>query len=215
MVAVFDKTIGIPTIRRLPAYLRLAKDLQQKNEKTVSATYFAEILDIDSIVVRKDIASTGSLGKPRIGFDIEELIDNIENFLGWNNTTDAFLVGVGNLGSAILGYQGFTGNGLNIVAGFDVDPQKIGTKIYGKEIFPIDKLYDLVPRMNINMAILAVPSKAAQDVVDKLVDAGIRAIWNFTPVKLKTPDTIVTQKEDLSSGLAELSVKLSKVLHHK
>ena len=209
MIKTFDKNIGVPTIRRLPSYLRLAKELLKTGESFVSATYFAEILDIDSIVVRKDIASTGSLGKPRIGFEILELINNIENFLGWNNPTEAFLVGVGHLGSALLGYSGFGDNGLDIVAGFDTDRNKIGTKIYNKEIFHLNKLYELVPRMNITMGILTVPSSVAQNVVDIMIEAGIKAIWNFTPIKLKTPLGVVTQKEDLASGLAVLSVKLS------
>lgn len=199
----------IPTVRRMPAYLHLLKQLAAKGQETVSATQITEELAFESIQVRKDLAFTGIVGKPRVGYQVKSLIKFIEDFLGWNNNSDAFLVGAGCLGSALLGYGAFQDHGLTIVAGFDTDPAKIGTEVYGKEILGMDRFRDLVRRMHVRIGIICVPAGAAQRVADLMVDAGIEGIWNFTPVKLKVPENVVVQREDLSSGLAVLSVKLA------
>jgi redox-sensing transcriptional repressor len=206
------KVANATTIKRFPMYLRLLKTLRDAGQINVSATYLSNELGREAISIRKDLAITGVEGKPRIGFDIKDLIHAIEDFLGWNNSTDAFLVGVGNLGSALLGYEGFKASGLQIVAGFDKSSEKIGKRINGRKIFSIDELPKLTKRMHINLGILAVPANHAQECADLMVKAGIRAIWNFTPKKINVPKGIVTQKEDMASGLAILSVKLSKVL---
>jgi redox-sensing transcriptional repressor len=206
------KVANATTIKRFPMYLRLLKSLKEKGEEYVSATYLSQELGRESISIRKDLAVTGAEGKPRIGFSVKELIHSIEDFLGWNNTTDAFLIGVGNLGSAILGYEGFKNSGLDIVAGFDCNEDKVGKIVNEREIFHIKDLQKLTKRMHINMGILAVPAFAAQECADLMVAAGIKAIWNFTPKKVSVPEGVVTQKEDMASGLAILSVKLSKVL---
>lgn len=201
-------TIATPTIKRLPSYLRLIRELDLKGEKSVSTTYISEKLDIEPILVRKDISATGVIGKPRVGFNIQETITKIENILGWNNSTDAFLVGTGNLGTALLGYKGFSKNGLNIVAAFDNDLTKIGRKIHGVKTFNIEKLPNLTKRMHVQIAILCTPDNVTQDIVDKMTKAGIKAIWNFSPTQLKTNDDVIVQNEDLSSGLALLSSKM-------
>lgn len=201
-------TIATPTIKRLPSYLRLVRELDIKGQKNVSATYISDKLDIESILVRKDISATGVIGRPRIGFNIKETITKIEDILGWNNSTDAFLIGTGNLGKALLGYKGFSKNGLNIVAAFDNDITKINRKINGVKIFDINKLPNLAKRMHIHIAILCTPNNVAQEIVDKITESGIKAIWNFSPTQLKTSDNIIVQNEDLSSGLALLSSKV-------
>jgi redox-sensing transcriptional repressor len=175
----------------------------------VSGTRIAEELGLDSIQVRKDFAYTGMVGKPGVGFDVPTVIGLIESFLGWDNTTDALLVGAGSLGTALMGYEGFQRFGLNIVAAFDNKREKTGLNIHGKQVLPMDKLLDLAQRMHIQLGIIAVPAEAAQGVANQLLEAGIAAIWNFAPVPLKVPPTIILQNTELSAELAVLSVMLS------
>ena len=202
------KVNKLPTIRRLPAYLHLLRQLREAGQETVSGTVLAEQLNLDAVQVRKDLSSTGIVGKPRIGFSVPGLVTAIEEYLGWNNTTDAFLVGVGNLGSALLGYAGFHRHRLSVLAGFDNDPSKIGQEFYGKPVYPMEKLPNLARRMRVHICILTVPAEQAQAVADLLVAARITAIWNFSPVALNVPPGIIVQNEDLASGLAVLSRKL-------
>ena len=165
-----------------------------------------------STQVRKDLAVTGIVGKPKVGYSVPQLIEAIQEFLGWNNTTDAFLVGAGSLGRALLGYTGFRDYGLNIVAAFDVDPAKIGLDIHGREVLPLDKLHDLALRMHVLIGVLTVPAAAAQDVATFMVLSGIRAIWNYTPVKLEVPESVVVEDVKLVSSLAVLSSRLAEML---
>ena len=212
---IAKKVGSLATIRRLPTYLHLLRRLQASGREIVSSTHIANELKIEAIQVRKDIAVTGIVGKPKVGYHVPTLIKAIEEFLGWDNVTDAFLVGVGNLGSALLGYGGFHQHGMNIVAAFDTDEGKIGTEIHGKEILPLDKLSGLAMRMHVNMGIITVPASEAQSVAGLMVDAGIVAIWNFAPTHLETPENVIVQYEDLSSGFAVLSVKLSHMFNEE
>jgi redox-sensing transcriptional repressor len=208
MEKVAPKMGRLPTIRRLPAYLHLLRRLQADGWASVSGTFLAEQLGLEAIQVRKDLTITGIAGRPRIGFDVPALIAAIEAFLGWDNTTEAVLVGVGHLGSALLGYSEFARHGLSIVAAFDTDPAKVGQTVQGKPVYAMAKLGDLVRRLHIRIGILAVPAEHADDAAAALVDAGVAAIWNFTPTTLTVPGHVIVQHEDLSSGLAVLSRKV-------
>lgn len=198
----------LPTIRRLPAYLHLLRRLHVAGMVSVSGTYLAERLGLEPIQVRKDLTITGIVGRPRIGFAVPELITAIEAFLGWNNTTEAVLIGVGHLGTALLGYPEFARHGLDIVGAFDHDPAKIGTQVQGKPVFGMEKLANLVQRLHVRIGVLTVPAESAQEAANAMVAAGITAIWNFTQVTLELPPSVIVQNEDLSSGLAVLSKKL-------
>lgn len=211
METIKEKVGSLATVKRLPSYLYMLRQLEEAGREVVSSTHLAEKLKLESIQVRKDLAVTGITGKPKVGYHVPSLIRAIEEFLGWDNDTDAFLVGAGNLGSAILGYGGFIRHGLNIAAAFDVDENKIGRTIRGKEVFPLDKLANLANRMRVHMGIITVPADAAQDVADRMVAAGIFAIWNFSPTTLEVPEDVVVQNEDLASGLAILSVRSANV----
>jgi redox-sensing transcriptional repressor len=202
------KTAGVPTIKRMPLYLRLLRQMQAEGKTYASSAVLARALGLEPIVVRKDLAITGAVGRPRLGFPLNELIEHIERFLGWNNTTDAFLAGTGSLGSALLGYAGFAQHGLSITAAFDRDPQIVGSVVHGKKILPIHKLPELARRMHVQLGILTVPEAAAQSVAERMVDGGIRGIWNFTPVRLDLPPHIILQREDLAASLAVLSHRL-------
>ncbi len=214
MTDTIAKVGKLPTIRRLPGYLHLLRLLSEQGQQFVSCTYLAEQLKLDSVQVRKDLSSTGLVGKPRVGFSVPGLIDSIEEYLGWNNSSEAILVGVGNLGTALLGYSGFARHHLDIVAAFDADPQKAGLEISEKTIFPMSKLANLVRRLHIRICILTVPAAAAQQVADVLVAAHITAIWNFTSVVLRVPAGIIVQNEDLACGLAVLSRQLRQPDHY-
>ena len=197
---------SIPTIRRLPSYLYLVRKAKEDGVEIISGTVIANDLDLEPIQVRKDLASTGIIGKPRVGYKVTDLIDAIEKFLNWDKKHNALLIGAGNLGSALLGYKEFSKNGLNFLAAFDVDQNKVGTEINKINVFDIDNLNDFVKKEDVQIAVLTVRSGIAQEVADKIIEAGIKTIWNFTKVKLKVPKDVLLLKEDLSSSYAVLSV---------
>lgn len=197
------------TLRRLPSYLRYLYQLGRQNVPTVSSTMIANGLGLNPVQVRKDIALVSSVaGKPKTGYITKELIADLETYLGYNNTRDAVLVGVGGLGRAILGYDGFKNYGLNIVAAFDINENVINTDVNGKPVYEMGRLKGIVERYNIRLGIITVPSSSAQGIADMMVDAGIKAIWCFAPVHLNLPTDIAVKGEDLAASLALLSMQL-------
>lgn len=204
------QVIPIPTVKRFPSYLRILKQNQRAGMGHISATVLAEELGLKPIQVRKDISCTGIEGKPKVGFEIDELIDSITHVLGWDNTADALIVGTGNLGTAIAEYEGFDAYGLRIAAAFDKDPAKVGTKIGALTVLPMAQINQYIKTHRVSIAVITVPAHAAQAVADLLVKCGIRGIWNFAPKDLKLPDDVVMQRTDLATSFAVLSVKLRK-----
>lgn len=210
MINSENSNISKATLHRLPTYLRYLYQLDKTGVATVSSTTIANGLNLNPVQVRKDIALVASVaGKPKTGYVTKELIADLESFLGYNNTHDAVLVGVGGLGRAFLGYGGFSKYGLNIVAAFDSDPALVDTKINGKPVYDAAQLKKVVERLNIRIGIITVPSHAAQDVADKMIAAGIKAIWNFASVHLNLPADIAFKNEDLAASLALLSMRLN------
>jgi redox-sensing transcriptional repressor len=205
-------TVPEPTLRRLPLYHRFLKDLAERGHERVSCTEIGLELALEPTQVRKDLEFAGVAGKPRVGYPLNALIEGIENFLGWKNVNEAFLVGAGNLGAALMGYPRFSDYGLNIIAAFDSDPNKVGHSIHGKEVLPLSKLPNLAQRMHILIGIITVPDKAAQQVADLMVAGGILAIWNFAPAQLRVPEHVIVHNENLYCSLASLSQKLAKKL---
>jgi|CZKF01.1.fsa_nt_gi redox-sensing transcriptional repressor len=203
-------TIPQPSLRRLPQYHHYLVELESKGIGRVSCSVIGLALGLVPVQVRKDLQYTGIIGKPKTGYSVSELILAIETFLGWNNVNEAFLVGVGNLGTALLGHERFTQFGLKIVAAFDTDPAKIGQWIHEKAVLPLEKLASLASRMSIHLGIITTPAQVAQAVADEMVKGGIQAIWNFAPVKLRVPDHIIVHNEDLYNSLASLSWKLAR-----
>ena len=197
-----------PSVRRLPSYLHIIRQSQRNGDYYISGTVIANELNLEPIQVRKDLAITGIIGKPKKGYPVDALIAAIEHYLGWDVTHEAILVGAGNLGSALMGYQEFQLHGLHMIAAFDTDPSKVGGKIHGVPIISMDGLEENIKSLKAEIAILTVPSPFAQATAEILVHAGITSIWNFTNVKLKVPDEVVVQREDLSSGYALLSVMM-------
>ena len=208
---VESREISKATIARMPLYLHFLQEESSKGAGYISSTVIAQNISVSSVLVRKDLALVSSeAGRPRLGFAIPRLIVDIEKFLGYDNLSNAIIVGAGGLGRAFLGYEGFKNNGLNVVAAFDVSPKLIGTTVAGKEILPISKLEEFVSEHNIRIGIITVPKASAQEVLDRMVGAGIRAIWNFAPAPLRAPKDIVLKTEDLAASLAMLAGKLYK-----
>lgn len=196
------------SLRRLPIYYRSLQAMLISGTTQVSCADLARALDLDPTQVRKDIEMTGIVGKPRVGYPLAELIRWIENFLGWNRPKEAILAGAGSLGSALLGYEKFRRHGMQIVAAFDTDPEKIGQRIHGREVQPLMFLPDFVRQHKTDVGVIATPPAVAQSVTDLMLSGGIRAIWNFAPAHIHVPDGIILQNEDLYHSLASLSFKL-------
>lgn len=187
--------------------MRLLRQYKEDGQIWISATKLAADLDLTAIQVRKDMAGTGVEGKPKVGFEINALIAAITKNLGWDNTTDAVLIGAGHLGVALSRYDGFATYGLRIVAAFEKDPNKVGLPIGRTFVLPMEDLKNYIREHSINIAVITVPAESAQDVADQLVDAGIKGIWNFAPKDLKLPPHIVIQRTDLATSFAVLSAK--------
>lgn len=205
-----SKKISIPALKRLPNYYNIICQAMESGEKYISSATIANLLDIDDTQVRKDIAATGYVGKPKVGFDTKEFKCHLEGFLGFKMTKEAFLIGAGNLGIALAKYDGFKKYGLDIIALFDNDPHKIGLRIGNKEVFSISKLPDLAKSMNVQIAILAIPAEFAQDIAEFLVKSGIKAIWNFAPARLKLPDNVLISNQDLAASFVVFSAQLQE-----
>lgn len=196
------ESVPAPTIRRLPTYLNCLLHIQAKGINAVSSSTIAEMLGLTGIQVRKDLAWVSDAGKPRTGFPIERLINDIKNFLGYNNLREAALVGVGHLGGAFLHYPGFNEYGLTISMAFDVDPELI--KYYQNDTVPVYMMSDMHKVHLPELAILTVPKDQAQSVAEQLVKHGTKAIWNFSTVHLNLSDSITVENVDLAQSLALL-----------
>lgn len=197
---------SIPTIRRLPSYLQVVKRHRSEGFDVISGTVIAEELELEAIQVRKDLAVTGIVGKPRVGYPVDELISAIENFLNWDKGCRAVIIGAGNLGSALMGYNELKNHGLTLVAAFDMSLDKIGSRENGPSVYPMSDMPSVVNKKDARLAILTVPANVAQEICDVLVAAGIKQIWNFTNVRLRVPEDVLVLREDLSSGYAVLTV---------
>ena len=201
------KKISKSVLKRLPGYLAYLKNIPETASPHISATALANALGMGEVQVRKDLAMVSDGGRPKIGYLREALIDDIEQFLGYDNTTDAVLIGAGKLGQALMGYKGFDEYGLNILAAFDRTPKMEKTD-EGKPVYPITKLPQFCRTHKVLMGIITVPAESAQEVADQLIEGGIKAIWNFAPIHLDVPSNILVQNENMATSLAVLSVHL-------
>jgi redox-sensing transcriptional repressor len=206
--------LSTQAIKRMPYYLQYLHTLHTDGVEVVSAPSVAQRFGFKEIQVRKDLAAVSpTKGKPKAGFNVKELIDEMEEFLGYKNIDEAVLVGAGHLGKALLHFSDFDSYGLKIVAAFDVDKDLVGSKINGKQVLSAEKISTICRRMNTNIGIIAVPASQAQGVCDQLVAGGIRAIWNFAPVHLSVPTNILVQNENMAASLALLSKHLQEEIN--
>ena len=199
------KELSKAVLKRLPSYLSYLKSLPEDGYPYISATSIANALNMGEVQVRKDLAVVSKAGKPKVGYPRADLMENISRYLCYDNTTDAVLVGAGKLGQALLGYSGFEAYGLNILAAFDVAPE---APVSEKPILPMDELERFCRDNNVHMGIITVPKEHAQQVCDRLIQCGIKAIWNFAPTHLDVPASTLVQNENMATSLAVLSMHL-------
>ncbi len=202
-----EKCISKSTLLRLPKYLQFLKTIEKSKETYISATMISKALSLGEVQVRKDLGAVSGKGKPKVGYCILELIDLLETYLGFNDLSDAVVIGCGKLGSAIFSYEGFEEYGINLVAGFDKD-----TSIHmknGKQVFPMHKMKELIFRMKIKMVILCVPKDEAQKIADELFEVGVRAIMNFAPVHIQAPENVYIKDVNIAADFAMLAGKLN------
>lgn len=206
-----DKSnISKPTLRRLPVYLNYLKSLPS-DTRTISATAVAAALGLNEVQVRKDLsAASKNGGKPKMGYDIGQLVQDLEDFLGYHSTKEAVLIGVGRLGGALLSFRGFEECGMRIAAAFDNDPAKIGTSIGGVPIRDIRDLEAVCHESGILIGIITTSPAEAQTLCDKMLESGILAIWNFSTAHLEVPEGIIVHNENLAVSLAMISHALEE-----
>ena len=191
-----------PTLRRLPWYLSVCRLLKQRGEQFVSSTRLSKETSIVASQIAKDLSCVNIVGRTRVGYDIDNLLEVLESFLGFTKMHKAFLFGAGKLGSALLNDTGLKQFGLEVVAAFDTNPRVVGSNVAGIPVFHINELEAKMKRYDVRIGILTVPIDRAQEVADKMVVWGIKAIWNFTPLRIRVPDDIVVQNTSLYAHLS-------------
>ena len=198
-----------PTLRRLPWYLSNIKLMKEKGEQYVSSTQISKEINIDASQIAKDLSYVNISGRTRVGYNIDALIEVLESFLGFTNMHTAFLFGVGSLGAALLRDSGLHHFGLEIVAAFDVNPELVGKDLNGIPIFHSDDFETKMKEYDVNIGVLTVPINIAQEITNKMVDGGIKAVWNFTPFRIRVPENIVVQNTSLYAHLAVMFNRLN------
>ena len=198
-----------PTLRRLPWYLSTIKLMKDKGEQYVSSTQISKEINIDASQIAKDLSYVNISGRTRVGYNIDALIEVLESFLGFTNMHKAFLFGVGSLGAALLRDSGLHHFGLEIVAAFDVNPELVGKDLNGIPIYHSDDFEAKMKEYDVNIGVLTVPINIAQEITDKMVDGGIKAVWNFTPFRIRVPENIVVQNTSLYAHLAVMFNRLN------
>ena len=200
-----------PTLRRLPWYLAFVKLLKKRGETLISSTQIAKEISVDPSLVAKDLSYVKVVGKTRVGYDIDSLVKVLEDFLGFTSSHKAFLFGVGSLGASLLHDSGLSQYGLNVIAGFDINSNIIGTSINGIPIYSMAEFPEIEKKMNAQIGILTVPVDNAQKVADTMIQGGIKAIWNFTPFRIRVPENIVVQNTSMYAHLAVMFNRLSSM----
>lgn len=198
-----------PTLRRLPWYLAYVSLLRNHNVEYVSSTAIGKELNVDSSQIAKDLSVLGIKGKTRIGYEVEALEQALRSFLGFSCSHNAVMIGVGSLGSALIADTGLERFGLNIVAGFDVNPAIVDSELMGVPIYPVSRISEMQQRLKASIAIIAVPVDKAQAVADMAVAAGIPALWNFTPFRIRTAPGTVIQNTSIYAHLAVMYNRLA------
>ena len=205
----YSDMVPEPTLQRLPWYLSNAKLMREKGETYVSSTQISKQTNIDASQVAKDLSYVKIAGRTRVGYEVDALIEVLEDFLGFTRMHKAFLFGVGSLGSALLRDSGLSQFGLKIVGGFDVNPDLVGKEINGIPIYHSDDFERVMRQDDVRIGVLTVPISMAQEVTDKMVNGGIEAVWNFTPFRIRVPEQIVVQNTSLYAHLAVMFNRLN------
>lgn len=194
--------------RLMRYYRRLSELTAKKPLQTVTSAQLAQALDIDATQVRKDLGAVGLLGMHRVGFDVCEICRHIRFVLGFDREYQAVLIGAGHLGGALLAYPRFARYGLRILAAFDNDPGRIGRQIAGCPVKSVRALKPFIARHEVSLAVLTTPAEVSQKLTDRVVSAGVRAIWNFTPTRLDVPPGVLVRNEHIAVGLSQIAYHL-------
>ncbi|MBQ2823626.1 MAG: redox-sensing transcriptional repressor Rex [Oscillospiraceae bacterium] len=204
-----ERNVPKPTLFRLPSYLDYLRRKKDEGSSHISTTKIGEDLKLYHVQVRKDLAHIGAVGKPKTGYEIDSLIEKLVAFLEYESVTNAVLVGAGQLGKTLLGFDGFSEYGLNIAAAFDTNKEIIGSSVKGTPVMSVEELPQICEKLNASIGIITVPPAYAQETADVMVKSGIKAIWNFSTVHLVLPDDIIVQNENMAASLAVLRNRLS------
>ena len=202
-----------PTLRRLPWYLAFVKLMKGKGEAFISSTQIAKEINVDPSQVAKDLSFVNISGKTRVGYDINALVDVLEDFLGFTSQHKAFLFGVGSLGASLLHDTGLSQYGLKIVAGFDVREDLDGSMINGIPVFHMDDFPAKQKEYGATIGVITVPVEKAQEVTDRIIEGGIKALWNFTTFRIWVPEHIVVQNTSMYAHLAVMFNRLNSMNH--
>lgn len=205
-----EQAIPKATVKRLPLYYRYLRILNTAGKTKVSSTELSEAIQVDSATIRRDFSYFGELGKRGYGYDVEDLMNFFGKILNDDQLTNVALVGVGNLGSALLKFKFHQSNSIRVSCAFDIKEDIVGRIVDGIPVYPMDNMVEQIKLQHIEIAILTIPAQEAQPVVDKLVDAGIKGILNFTAARLSAPDNVIIQSVDLTNELQTLIY----FLHH-
>ena len=196
--------IPMPTLKRLPIYHQYVTKQAREGVQDISCAKIARDLGLVAVQVRKDLQLTGAVGRPKTGYQIRQLLKALDATLGYDNKTEMFLVGAGSLGKALMGYKRFTEYNIGIAAAFDINEDIIGTEIADKPVLPLSKFSSLCQRMHVKFGVICVPTEAAQSVAELMVSSGIEAIWNFAPVNLEVPASVIVHNENLTASFSVL-----------
>lgn len=191
-----------PVLRRLPWYLAYVGILRERKVEYVSSTQISRDLKVDASQIAKDLSFLDIKGKTRIGYEVGLLEHKLEEFLGFKRQHRAVIVGAGSLGGALMQDSGLTRYGLEIVAGFDVDPALVGTVKHGLPVYDSAEIVERCREMNVGIGIVTVPVEHAQSVADRLIEGGVKALWNFTPIRISTPEDVVISNTSIYAHLA-------------
>ena len=207
----FTDKIPEPTLRRLPWYLFNVKLMKERGETHVSSTQISKQINIDASQIAKDLSFVKISGRTRVGYEVDALIRVLEDCLGFSSLHEAYLFGVGSLGAALLFDSGLAHFGLKIVGAFDVKPELVGTSINGIPIYHTNDFEQVIKNSTARIGVLTVPINIAQDITDMMVQGGIKAIWNFTPFRIRVPENIVVQNTSLYAQLAVMFNRLNEI----
>ncbi len=207
-MATNQPRIPEPALRRLPWYLSYVKLLKKHEYSHVSSTQIAKEINVSASQIAKDLSYVDITGKTRVGYEIDELITVLEDFLGFTRQHSAVIFGVGSLGGALLADSGLEQYGLKLLAGFDIDPEVVGTTINGIPVYHIDEFQQVNQELQAQIGVLTVPSGVAQDVADFMVTCDLKGIWNFTPYRINVPEHVVLQNTSLYAHLAVMFNRL-------
>lgn len=204
MICTTKNCFSTETVRRLSVYLQNLRRIRENGAHTISSKQIGAILNVTPAQFRKDLSYFGEFGRRGVGYDTDQLIQVLEQILGVNKAYYIGIVGAGRLGRALINYHGFAGSNISVKAAFDIDPQKIGTSVHGIDVYDMNDFACTVKEHGIEICVLSVPVEGAQQATDRIVDSGVKAILNFSPVILQVPDSIYIQNIDMLSELERL-----------